>query len=114
MEMQNILYVYFFQLLVHLPTIIAYLIGIGFSIMNISKHPKVSLLSGIACLILLFITFLSSATSLIPTLLYSSGNYDVKNVAYILSFVGVIFSIISAICFGLLITAIWKDRQASA
>jgi hypothetical protein len=114
MDSQNILYVYFFQLLVHLPAMIVYLIGIGFSAINASKHPKISILSGIGFVILLITSLFSAALPLLTPYLYNSGNFDAKNIAYIFSFIGLILSILAAVSFALLIGAIWKDRKIAS
>jgi membrane protein YdbS with pleckstrin-like domain len=111
MEPQNALYTYLLQLSMHIPAIIIYVIGIGFALFNSAKHPKISILSITAFVILLISTFFSGIIPLLTPYLYSSGSYDIKTISYIFFFIGFTFSLFTAISFGLLIAATWKDRK---
>ena len=99
------------QIVGHLPTIIVSLVGLFFAFSNYQKHSKVALLSGIAFLILLISSLLASAFPLFSAYLTSSGKFDIETIGYIFAFVSFIFSIISAVSFALIISAIWKDRN---
>lgn len=103
-------YIIFIQLLLHLPTIIVYIVGIAIAFVKSKNHPKVSLLSGIGFAILLILSFISILTVIFPLYLSRQG-YSIKDTGYILSAIGVIMTILAAAASGLLLSAVWRDRR---
>lgn len=109
-DWQGLAYAAFFQLLFHIPTIIVYVIGIVISFIKAKKHPKISVLSGIAFAILLILSIVSIFITLLPTYFFSRG-YSTQNIGFILSTIGVIMTVFTAAASALLLSAVWKDRS---
>ena len=109
-DWQGLAYAAFFQLLFHIPIIIVYGIGIVISFIKAKKHPKVSLLSGIAFVVLLILSIVSIFITLLPSYFYTRG-LSTQNIGFILSTVGVIMTVFTAAASVLLLSAVWKDRS---
>ncbi len=98
--------------LTQLPIILVLLIGFILSLVYWRRHPKVSLLTAIATVgilaSLLTRTFLNTW---LPMTLYQQG-WNTSQVRIVLTTSGVIFSLLSAVFWGLLLTAIfgWRGR----
>ncbi len=98
--------------LTQLPIILVLLIGFILSLVYWRRHPKVSLLTAIATVgilaSLLTRTFLNTW---LPMTLYQQG-WNTSQVRIVLTTSGVIFSLLSAVLGGLLLTAIfgWRGK----
>lgn len=109
MESYDYLSIVFVQTVYHLPNFIVLLIGLTLSLIRYRKHPKVSLISAIACITLFVINLVNIFQPLLMTYLYRSSQ-GINSVTYLSYFLNFVVSLLSAAALGLLIFAVWRDR----
>lgn len=109
--MQNWLSIIGSSLVVHLPMILVIGVGIFFCFSNLQKHPKAARTALIGLFILLFVHFIGIFLPAIYTWISLSmrGNWTAYGFITIIS--GFIVSLIGAVGLGLVIYAVWKERE---
>lgn len=97
---------------VQIPLLIAWVVGIVLAIKNWTQYPKVSLLATIGFIGLIIETLVfTSLNLLLPKFLTSHNMLTSANIYFMM--VGIIRSCVMAICWGLIITALfgWRNKQ---
>ncbi len=111
MESTQILYIVLGNLVTQIPVIIVLIIGIIFSFVKWSKHPKVAKIALGGLVILFFTVLLSLGLSFLRVQLpfWVNGNYEL--VSYINVGIGLIENFIWTIGLALLVYAVWVGRK---
>jgi len=99
-----------FPILLALPTLLVILAGMGFSIFQYRKAPKASILT-IAALVLFLLLSLNIVVQPFLNSLLINGSIDQTSFMYIMSGISILASLVGAIALGLLITAVWLQRN---
>ncbi len=100
----------FTVLLTQLPNILVLLIGFVLSLVYWQRHPRVSLLTTIATAGFLINLLVSSSLSVLPLLWLEQG-WETSQMGIIMTTIGIITSLLSAVYWGLLFTAIFGWRK---
>jgi hypothetical protein len=102
----------FIQFLTWLPLYLLWMVGIILALVRWQRHPKVSILAGLAFLILIVNGMASTMTmAWLPGYLQSAQNYSAEQLAQVLSVVRVFFNLISAVAWSLILVAIFGERN---
>jgi hypothetical protein len=102
----------FGQFLTWLPLYLLWLLGIILALVRWRRHPTVSILAGLAFVILILNAMASTITiAWLPGYLQTGQNYSAEQVATILAGVLVCFNSISALAWALILVAIFAERN---
>ena len=105
----------FTSFLVQLPVVLVWLVGLILALIFWKRHPRVSLLTVIAILGLLILSFLGTYLNIaLPVTLHSRNNLSFSQLTMTLAVVNIIISVFSAILWGLLVAAIFGWRKSAA
>jgi len=96
---------------IRFPVIVAYLVGIIFSLSTWKRNSKPSVLSLIGFLSLLFTTILGSIVTNLPYILQLNYALSYNSISVILTISGVIIALIDAVAISLIIAAIFSSRN---
>jgi len=111
---QMFLQVFLPNLAYQLPVLIVLIVGLIFAIIRWKKHPRTSLLTLIAIVIILIVTILGViSNSFLPQILYTS-NIDYSTIGIIFSVTSVLFNIMTAVSWVLLLIALFGKRKEKA
>jgi hypothetical protein len=102
----------FTQFLTWLPLYLLWLLGIILALVRWQRHPTVSILAGLAFVILIVNSMASTfTTAWLPGYLQTGQNYSAEQVASVLLVVRVFFNLISALAWALILVAIFAERN---
>jgi hypothetical protein len=102
----------FIQFLTWLPLYLLWMVGIILALVRWQRHPKVSILAGLAFLILIVNGMASTMTmAWLPGYLQSAQNYSAEQLGQVLSVVRVFFNLVSAVAWSLILVAIFGERN---
>jgi hypothetical protein len=100
------------QYLIRIPVFLVWVVGIVLAVITWSKHAKVSLLTIIAIVTFGVLGLISNTLSVwLPLRMHDYG-WTPSRIGMILTVVGVVQSLVSAVLWGLLIAAIFGWRSA--
>lgn len=97
-------------LVLALPLVLVILIGMGFSIFQYRKAPKVSIFSFVALGLFLLLRLISLVQPVLNIWLMD-GSIKQDSFIYINSVVSGLVSLFGALALGVLITAVWLERK---
>ncbi len=98
-----------------LPVLITLLVGFIIAITRWKKNPRVSLLAVIAFVIFSVITILSVfSNSVLPYILYDNSNMDYATIGIIFSVISVLFNLLAAVSWILLLIALFGKKKTKA
>jgi hypothetical protein len=104
----------FMQFLTWLPLYLLWLLGIILAVIRWQRHPKVSILAGLAFVILIVNGMASTITfAWLPGYLQTGQNYSAEQVGQVLSVARVFFNLVSAVAWALILVAIFAERSRS-
>lgn len=99
--------------LIQLPLYLVWLTGLGLSIYNLRRYPRVARVTIIAVIIFLLASIAGTAlTSWLPFFLHAQG-MAARQMGLISTVIGVIRALLNALAFGLLFAAIFAWRKES-
>lgn len=96
--------------LVLTPILLAYLAGVVLAAVRWQRHPKVSMLVLIACLLGLVMTPLPGVIQF--WLMQTQGGRGMADIAWVFSMIGILSSLAHALIYGLLLAAAFQGRGA--
>jgi hypothetical protein len=102
----------FTQFLTWLPLYLLWLLGIILALVRWQRHPTVSILAGLAFVVLI-VNGMASTTTIawLPGYLQTGQNYSAEQVAHVLTVVRVFFNLISTLAWALILVAIFAERN---
>jgi hypothetical protein len=101
----------FSVLIVQIPLILVWLVGIIIAIARWKKHPRISLLSVIAITGLLFLSIAGNYLGMWLPVMLRANNWNISRIGVINTAVGFVRSLLSAILWGLILAAIFSKRN---
>lgn len=113
METQQVAYLLLSSIVRQLPEIIVLIIGLVWCFSNRAKYPKAGKIALGGLFILLASRILGTAIFLLQVYLPVWYRDSYQTFSYINFAVGILFSIVSAAGLGLIIYAVWAERDGS-
>ena len=98
-------------LIVQLPLILVWVIGLVLAIIRWKRHPRASLFTLIAITGLMILSLAGSLLSVWLPVMIRTGGWDVSRIGVINTAVGFVRSLLAAILWGLLLAAIFGKRN---
>jgi hypothetical protein len=95
---------------VHLPSLVVWIVGIAFAIIYWRKHPQISALALIGIALLALVTIVGTIVSLwLPSVLFERG-LRAEEIGWAFSLIGIVQSLIGAVAWALILLAVFKER----
>lgn len=102
------------NLLMLIPLVVVWLAGIILAIVNWKKMPRVALLSTIAIVLMFVLSVTSRVTSYLLYRQQLQGNLPADTVTIITTVMNIFFPFLNAVCWVLLLIAIYTGRKKDA